>query len=590
MFKKVAFSLLKKIKPYLPIIGLIGAFFSLVLTVLVIAAPVAAAAEVASEVIEDVDTFFERFAGFFSGRGWNTGEEAYFKLMSEHECDDVKIVTATIMYYYQSNREGVTIGDGTTPSENDSGEYIDSEGNEFPYGEMYTDAKRLFKKLAKGMEEYETYVKDKFLESDPYKKLLNTYPNKDEIFDGMISLSKSVICPGGDSVGESFVYSCPGVTVTGDHAGTYPLEEYVAGVVSKEHPSATPENLKVQAIMARTYVLKQTNYCTSPIENSEDTQVFAPTTDNKYINAAQETTGKVLSLNGTLISTYFASYPEAGYGSFPSFPACSDVVCDDTSCTTTFYKMPNGESFELTTPIKNPNGNYWNGRHLNDQRGHCYGYSQVAGMDLEVNHSMNYNQIINTFHSSGVVISAGTRFSEGGWVIRTTAPTRANSVYFEFGNVHNNVGQCVWYAASRAIEILTELKEAGKIDAEQADKAINSLMNTWADAKDWYTNTSDLFSKTTDSSNPQAGSIIVWSGGNGHSYGHVAIIEEVKDNKIIITDGWATNTKSCPNTWDCIHFQKKEMTLDNFHNNYIKHGSSGHYTFKGYVNFVNSSF
>lgn len=386
-----------------------------------------------------------------------------------------------------------------------------------------------------------------------------------------------------------YAYNCPGVMLTGDYAGTYPLEEYVAGVVKNENGGAGIEGLKTQAILARTYVLKVTNNCTTSINNSESQQTFSPATEDIYIQAANETAGQVLSYNGELVSTYYASYPQAGYNGFPSFPACGSVDCDSENCTTTFYKMPNVEPFTFTMPIRNSQGNYWNGAHLQNQSGHCYGFSQVAGRYLEST-GVDHIGMINTFYSEGVVINNPSLFSSGGWQIRENAPTINDYLYTGY----SNIGQCVWYAKSRAMEILTELMDTGKIDSNKAQAAIDSLRSTTGNATDWYNNTSNSFKKSSDPSNPQAGSIIVWSGGCNHSYGHVAIIEEINNEEgtITITDSYSNrkDVSSCPKSWDCIVFRNQTYDLEYFFNNYLPTGGGSCKNFVGYVNFIDSDF
>ena len=228
--------------------------------------------------------------------------------------------------------------------------------------------------------------------------------------------------------------------------------------------------------------------------------------------------------------------------------------------------------------------------------GHSRGMSQLVSYQL-ADEGMNYSEILQYFYSSGININNPLMFSSGGWVIRETVPTKGDQLYVSGNEVYSNVGQCVWYAKSRAMEILTELSNNDLADTEKTQKAIDSLRGTYGHARDWYKNASNSFNKIDDPNQPQAGSIIVWSGGAGHNYGHVAIIEEINQETgtITITDAYSNKRvngeiRSCPDTWDCIVYQKKEMSLDNYFNNYIKNGSSGNYKFEGYVNFVNSNF
>jgi stage II sporulation protein D len=99
------------------------------------------------------------------------------------------------------------------------------------------------------------------------------------------------------------------------------LEEYVIGVVAAEMPvSFHPEALKAQAIAARTYVLKSTNYGQTPIEPTVAKQVFYDEDkrkenwsesyedyEQKVRKAVKSTSGEVIQYNGELITAMFHS-------------------------------------------------------------------------------------------------------------------------------------------------------------------------------------------------------------------------------------------------------------------------------------------
>ena len=99
------------------------------------------------------------------------------------------------------------------------------------------------------------------------------------------------------------------------------LEEYVLGVVAAEMPAGfNLEALKAQAIAARTYVLKSTNYGQTPIEPTVAKQVFYDEDsrkDNwndsyedyevKVREAVESTRGEVIEYNGELITAMFHS-------------------------------------------------------------------------------------------------------------------------------------------------------------------------------------------------------------------------------------------------------------------------------------------
>lgn len=179
--------------------------------------------------------------------------------------------------------------------------------------------------------------------------------------------------------------SCPnGVTVVGgEYAGTYDLEEYVAGVVEAEmYSDFNIEAKKALAVAARTYVLNRTNYCESPIENSSNAQNFTPNYSDESLEAAKATAGEVLTYNGEIFSSEYDSWNCKG------------------SNTCSYVKLPNRENNEIT--ISN--------RYLSRAAGgHGRGMSQIAAADMAASSantgSTYYRTILSTFYSEGVQIS-----------------------------------------------------------------------------------------------------------------------------------------------------------------------------------------
>ena len=179
--------------------------------------------------------------------------------------------------------------------------------------------------------------------------------------------------------------SCPnGVTVTGgEYAGTYDLEEYVAGVVEAEmYSDFNIEAKKALAVAARTYVLNRTNYCENPIENSSNAQNFNPNYSDESWEAASSTAGEVLTYSGEIFSSEYDSWNCQG------------------SNTCTYVKLPNRESNEITISDK----------YLSRAAGgHGRGMSQIAAADMAASSantgSTYYRTILSTFYSEGVQIS-----------------------------------------------------------------------------------------------------------------------------------------------------------------------------------------
>ena len=166
---------------------------------------------------------------------------------------------------------------------------------------------------------------------------------------------------------------------------------------------------------------------------------------------------------------------------------------------------------------------------------------------------------------------------EGQWTIRTVAPSSSDVA---FTRKSDNRGQCVWYAQARAYEVILELAENGTITEAQATSMGDKLFSIYANAGDWVGASSGILPTSTNINDLEAGAIISWTKPGG--YGHVAFIEEVTNDSVTITEGWATNTTSCPNDWSCINFNMKTMTLDEFYNSYGPY-YTGNYNFSGYI-------
>ena len=182
--------------------------------------------------------------------------------------------------------------------------------------------------------------------------------------------------------------SCPnGVTVTGDGAGTYDLEEYVAGVVAHENYYVTGNNIeamKAQAVAVRTFTLSYTKDCTKSIPNSTNAQTFTPyekvkSTYPKAIDAAKETAGQVLTYNGKVFSAQYDGF----YG-----------TCSGNTCTATYTKIPVESKHTFSVPIKYiPN-------YARHYFGHGRGMSQYGSRWLQDDMKYTYDGILKYFYST----------------------------------------------------------------------------------------------------------------------------------------------------------------------------------------------
>lgn len=352
--------------------------------------------------------------------------------------------------------------------------------------------------------------------------------------------------------------ACESITVEG--SGTYPLEDYVAGVI--EHEAYKDENieaLKAQAVAARTYAIYKTNNCTTSIENSQFSQTFSETPSDIAKSAATATSGQVLTYNDQVfLSEYDSFCYEDG--------RCPDSTKnEDGTYTVTYTRQPNNETHKITLSQEKQYGR------IVIAAGHAHGMSQLVSYQM-ASEGKKYDEILKFFYSDGVKISAisetaASNYSATG--IPTTIEELKNRYYFTYdmdayasseGPDSHLFGQCVWYAKHRAMDIVS----SSDLSDEEKQKRINSINSTPGNGQDWYANMdSSIFNKTTDIDKIKPGSVISWE---YSTYGHVGIIEDVKTdadgNKIfVLTDGgrlknsagnWYTVTRN--ELWSVVKF------------------------------------
>lgn len=192
---------------------------------------------------------------------------------------------------------------------------------------------------------------------------------------------------------------CPsGITITGSgDSGTYPLEQYVAGVISAENnfiDSNEPDNIesmKAQAVAARTYAIKQTDYCTRSIGDSSSSQNFSKSINEKAQLAANQTAGQVLTYKGEIFMSEYDSFYCKG----------------STSCE--YKKEPFIDSSGNTTwnPAKAVNTHIVTISESMASRaagGHGHGMSQLGSNYLQTQ-GWKYDAILKYFYADGVQIT-----------------------------------------------------------------------------------------------------------------------------------------------------------------------------------------
>lgn len=342
--------------------------------------------------------------------------------------------------------------------------------------------------------------------------------------------------------------TCPGVMVTGDHAGVYSLEDYIAGVIQNEnhwYEGDNIENMKAQAVAARTYALRLTANCTLPIENSTAKQTFNPNTSEQSKKAAQETAGQVLvDDSGDYISTEYDAL------------AVKQVTSSHYILKQADLQIPVSW---INSKISSSSLEYY------ANHNHGRGMSQWGSRYLQTQ-GYSYDRILSTFYTSGKLTTLGSS-------VTNNIPSSVNDLvgrhYFTFDmNVYRGntlFAQCVWYAKHRAMEILA----TSTLDPNTKQILINSINNTGGNGQDWFrTPDPKYFKKSSNINEPKAGSIVSWTRGQ---YGHVAIVEAVFTNEkgetmVTLTEGWRQkgsdgNWYITDDLWSVTRFSRKNLTL-----------------------------
>ena len=439
------------------------------------------------------------------------------------------------------------------------------------------------------IERYREYLEDDFIKMFYFDNKENENVDKsakritDEIF---LRVSAYENFNDHKKYGKVYAY-CSGVTVMnqdGTVKGTYDLEEYVAGVVSGEAwGGQSMEAYKAQAIAVRTYTLSRTNNCTVAIENSQSDQVFNENIKDYARQATEETSGMVLVYNNEIFSSEYDSY-----------------CYNDSDCT---YGEENGKRYVIYSkkPDMETHKVYLSPEYYHMiAGGHGRGMSQVVSYEMADNGS-TFDEILKFFYSDGVeIVSMNTivgEYSSSSEIPTTVDDIKERSDYYAtLGIVYiggqlidlsriydsnaNNLGQCVWYARSSALEIIL----SSNMDDIAKVTALNAILSVVANGEGWFDYSSlNVFDKSTDINMPMPGAIISWSSdtdlGARHNYGHVAIIESVDyENKtVVMSEGWNAGGANGAPTWSNVRVTKTTKTFDQ-----LRSYDTG-YTFNGYV-------
>jgi len=524
-------------------------------------------------------------------------ENVYNKYKEKNVELDVQLITATIFYANTHRNDLFTESDDSTDIE---------QGNI-----KLSDIDRLASNMVNGnsidYEKYRNYLISTYI-PNRFSSLYSDRDDKqnaiEEIADAIMGFSSLEGIGSGEFASCNVINtSCSGITISGGaYAGTYTLEEYIAGVISHEVGSGWPdEALKAQAIAARSYALSYTNNCTKTIANSTGAQTFEPATDERLKKAANDTAGMVLTYNDNIIHAEYGSW----WGNNAGTSCGSYNHCQNGQCSIDLYKVPNREQWTFTMPQNYFTfGNVTNNIQMNDSSvqalgGHCRGMTQFGAKYLDLGENYSYDKILQTFYSDGVIISSfgntqnscsQSTSSKGliasnyrGFMQRVSNPTASDYYYSQDYMYSSNVGQCVWYAQRRALEILNTVQ----IDETQRKQAIQAVKNTTGNGREWWNNPSlKMFGTSTNYAEPKVGALIVWKYTDqniknmGADYGHIGVVEAVDyENKTMtVSDGWKSNWNN-PNTIDYASFGFRTVSFE-WAKNY---GNPDKYIFLGYV-------
>lgn len=155
------------------------------------------------------------------------------------------------------------------------------------------------------------------------------------------------------------------------------------------------------------------------------------------------------------------------------------------------------------------------------------------------------------------------------------------------------IGECPWYAKNRAAEIITELYNNGSLTDTQYNKYLKRVKTTSGDGGTFYPGgaADNGYNGSTNIADLKAGSFIGMSSQKsdaGKKYGHVAIVEYVSEDLIVITEGWRLKKPqtycSSYSDFSCVEFRHKTFnSYQEFYNYY--HDPNG-YMMKGYLYFL----
>ena len=371
---------------------------------------------------------------------------------------------------------------------------------------------------------------------------------------------------------------CKGVNVIVDgdteNQELYELEKLVAGfttnlekIYAKSGTAVEKSVREAASIIYRTYIIDRSEFCTEPIhvttrEDGKYMQYVEPSAN--ATDAADATRGQVIYSKEDILASNNTTYDYLAYvNQYNSRPGAGQVAPSRPSApnlTVTYpipVKLQSLESAASTILAANRTAEEIIKKYYT-------GYPEIALKRV------TGNLVGGKYASAAPKRTETGSPAENGKQLKGAVDLEGKQIY---NSKAGNIGQCVWYAKHRAIEIVTY----SDMDPETKAKAINAINNTYRDGAGWNANNSDLdlyFGYSNDPTQPKAGSFITWAGGSsggstyyydakGNSlqgYGHVAIVEEVlPDGRIVVSEGWKQKPWENYSGWDGVRVQYQNI-------------------------------
>lgn len=298
-------------------------------------------------------------------------------------------------------------------------------------------------------------------------------------------------------------YVCTQVTVVGENAGTYSLDEYVAMVITAENDwsiNGNLENNKAHAVAVRTKVIRDTDDCTLSIDNTKGKIKMAATASQTAIDATNAVAGQILvDEENDYISVSYDEFCLKNSDDNNYYLAQKNIAIPKT------WANENGVSSiylnEICLKNDKPGMSIWGTRYLSTQ-------------------GKTYEQILSTFYENSKIItigkqSGGIEIASSGFAKRVSRALRDNP--YIYGGLGYE-GECAWYAVGRTNEILAGIGSNKKVYT-------GGNGNGFCYASDYAS-----FPKVYDVNEFKPGMVISWNSFEPdatHNFGHVAIIEDV---------------------------------------------------------------